>query len=348
MSAGLPATITPRISLPVASTSDVRKAWLGGRKATTLKTYSACLADFSQFLETFIREHPEFAADFAHFLAFDSEYGAMEALISSTHATANRLALSYRNMMHKRGLSSATISLRLAALRSMVRYARQIGCCSFALDVEAPRVVSYRDCKGPGLDGRRSLTSKAKALASDKAGKRNLALIRMMHDLGLRRGECVALDLADVDLGAKTVSIVGKGKTDKEAVSLTSGPALDALTAWIECRGDAPGPLFICLNRTVTSVNEAGELVVKRYQRMSGDAVGNMVSSMGEKAGLSRRVRAHGLRHQGITRALDLSGGDVRKVQRFSRHAKLETLMRYDDARRDEFGAVSKMLGEDD
>jgi integrase/recombinase XerC len=44
---------------------------------------------------------------------------------------------------------------------------------------------------------------------------------------------------------------------------------------------------------------------------------------------------------------LDLANGDVRKVKRFSRHAKLETLLRYDDNRRDEAGAIAKLLGED-
>ena len=64
-------------------------------------------------------------------------------------------------------------------------------------------------------------------------------------------------------------------------------------------------------------------------------------------ASLARGTNPHGLRHQGITRALDLAHGDVRKVKRFSRHAKLETLLRYDDNRRDEAGAIAKLLGED-
>jgi integrase/recombinase XerC len=53
------------------------------------------------------------------------------------------------------------------------------------------------------------------------------------------------------------------------------------------------------------------------------------------------------LRYQGITRVLDLANRDVRKVKRFSRHAELETLLRYDDNRRDEGGAVAHLLGED-
>ena len=62
---------------------------------------------------------------------------------------------------------------------------------------------------------------------------------------------------------------------------------------------------------------------------------------------MARRTTPHGLRHQGITRALDLAHGDVRKVRRFSRHAKLETLLKYDDNRVDEAGAIARMLSED-
>lgn len=68
---------------------------------------------------------------------------------------------------------------------------------------------------------------------------------------------------------------------------------------------------------------------------------------LGRRARVPRGTNPHGLRHQGITRALDLAHGDVRKVRRFSRHAKMETLLKYDDNRRDEAGAISRMLGED-
>jgi integrase/recombinase XerC len=73
-----------------------------------------------------------------------------------------------------------------------------------------------------------------------------------------------------------------------------------------------------------------------------------MVQTLSRRAGLKNRTRPHGLRHQGITRALDLAGGDVRKVQRFSRHAKLETLLKYDDARRDDAGHLAAALGDDE
>ena len=73
-----------------------------------------------------------------------------------------------------------------------------------------------------------------------------------------------------------------------------------------------------------------------------------LVKALGLKAGLAREVRPHGLRHEAITRALDLCAGDVRRVRHFSRHAKIETLLRYDDNRRDEAGAIARLLGDDE
>jgi integrase/recombinase XerC len=160
-----------------------------------------------------------------------------------------------------------------------------------------------------------------------------------MRDLGLRRGECVALDLGDVSLETHpaTVSIIGKGRTEPERLTLPPKPR-EALREWIAARGNEPGPLFVRLD---PGSRTAGE-------RLTGDAVCRMVRSLSRRAGLNVEARPHGLRHQGITRLLDLVKGDVRKVQRFSRHAKLETLMRYDDARRDDAGNLAAMLGDDE
>lgn len=181
-----------------------------------------------------------------------------------------------------------------------------------------------------------TLLAEARKTTTPK-GKRDLALIRLMHDLGLRRGEVVALDLADLDLEDGKVAIVGKGKSEKTCVTLNA-PTTSALADWVAARGEWPGPLFVRLDRAAGPGHPT---------RLDAANVARASKKLGLKAGLSRATNPHGLRHQGITRALDLAHGDVRKVKRFSRHAKLETLLRYDDNRRDEAGAIAKMLGED-
>ena len=182
--------------------------------------------------------------------------------------------------MTDRKLATATIARRIASLRSMVKLARQIGRVEWTLDVESPKVTKYRDTTGPGLDGWFKMREKGKELATTTAqGKRDIALMHLMHDSCLRRGECVALDLVDVDLERSQVAIIGKGKTEREWLTI-SAQAKDALAQWIAARGDEPGPLFIRLDPAATGL-----------ERITGDSVNRIVDKLGTKSGLTRKVR---------------------------------------------------------
>jgi integrase/recombinase XerC len=59
------------------------------------------------------------------------------------------------------------------------------------------------------------------------------------------------------------------------------------------------------------------------------------------------RVSPHGLRHAGITKALELCEGNVRKAQKFSRHKDVKTLLKYDDNRQDDAGALAAEVADD-
>jgi integrase/recombinase XerC len=298
---------------------DLLGAFLAGRRATTLRAYRKDLADFATFLGV---------ADARE---------AVALLVAGSAGRANTLALGYKAHLTDRGLAPATIARRLAALRSIVKLARTLGQVAWTIDIGSPKAEAYRDTRGPGLAGWRGMLAQAKEGSATPKGKRDLALIRLLHDLGLRRGEVVTLDLADVDLEAGTVAVVGKGKSEKVPVTLNR-PTAAALADWIAARGDWAGALFVRLDRAA-GPGHPGRLDAGNVVRVS--------KGLGLRAGVARGTNPHGLRHQGITRALDLAGGDVRKVRRFSRHAKLETLLRYDDNRRDEAGVIAHLLGED-
>ena len=160
-------------------------------------------------------------------------------------------------------------------------------------------------------------------------GLRDVALLRLLHDLGLRRSEAVRLDIEDADLPGNRISILSRGRLLKEPVSLPE-PTQTALAAWLEARGSEPGPLFINFDR-------AG-----KGQRLTGAAVYHIVGWLGAKAGLT--VRPHGLRHLAITTALERSNGDMRAVAKFSRHKDLRTLSRYRDNRPDLAGKVASLV----
>jgi integrase/recombinase XerC len=66
------------------------------------------------------------------------------------------------------------------------------------------------------------------------------------------------------------------------------------------------------------------------------------IRKLGEKVGI--RARPHGLRHAAVTAALDAMKGDIRSVQKFSRHKDVRVLCVYDDQRKDVAGEVSRMI----
>ena len=152
--------------------------------------------------------------------------------------------------MATRGLAPATIRRRLSALRSIVAFARTIGEIDWSLDVKSPRVIPYRDTSGPGAEGWLAMLAKAKASAElgTAKGRRDLALVYLMHDLLLRRGSAVSLDWpAHVDLEGRAVEVLGKGHTQRIRKTLPRRTR-DALGASIRERGSWCGPLFVRLD----------------------------------------------------------------------------------------------------
>ena len=139
----------------------------------------------------------------------------------------------------------------------------------------------------------------------------------------------VGLDVADVDLDAGTVRVLGKGRTERIALTLPA-PTLEALRAWLAVRGTEPGPLFVNYDR-------AG-----KGRRLTGTSLYRLVRRLGAGVGLT--VRPHGLRHAAITEALELTRGDLRRVQRFSPHRDVRTIGRYDDNRQDLGGEVARQV----
>lgn len=285
--------------------------FLAGRNAQTLRAYSADLDDFRAFIDA-----PEVNA-------------AASTLLGQGHGEANALALAYKARMVERGLAAATVNRRLAALRSLVKLARVLGVVPWALEVANVKVQPYRDTRGPGRAGFLALLNQL-ASRTDAKAVRDRAVIRLLYERALRCCEVTRLDVGDVDVEGGALAVLGKGRNARERLTLAP-PTMAAVKAWLEVRGDEPGPLFVSVDRA------------HRGHRLSGTAVYDLVRELGEAAGV--RARPHGLRHAAITTALD-RGTDVRAVQRFSRHRDLRTLLVYDDNRADLGGQVACALAE--
>lgn len=310
----------PRLPAPPAPViQDLIDAFLGRLGANSRRAYDADLRRFAGFLaETQLRRsrrRPKVTIA-----------QALDHLVSLGPALGNWVMLRYREQMIGQGLQPATRNRRMSTIRSAMTLARQLGIVVWTLEVAGEKVTPYRDTMGPGEAACQAMI--------DAADARDRAILRLLHDLALRRGEVVSLDLDHLDLRRGRISILGKGRAEREWLTLPAETQA-AVEAWLAERGAASGPLFISRSRAHPG------------SRLSGEALRLIVGRLGKRAGFGW-VRPHGLRHTAITRALDLTDGDVRRVQKYSRHRSVQTVLIYDDGRRDEAGEVASMVAADD
>jgi integrase/recombinase XerC len=268
---------------------------------------------------------------FAQFGGHADAETAMAAFLGLGDPHAHAAVDAWRAAKIDRGLLPATVNRSMSALNSFVASARRHGLTTLRLEARGMKSKAYRDTRGPGVDGVRDLLAIAEAQADKRKAARDAAIVLLAFGLGLRRNEIVSLDIGDVDLGSGTLAIMGKGRTERE--KLTLSPELkEVLDRWLQFRraSDPAQPLF-------TSVSRASN-----DGRLTGDGIYKIVADLGERTGI--RARPHGLRHAAVTAALDAFNGDFRKVRSFSRHASLDTVRKYDDSRADHGGAVAKVL----
>ncbi len=275
---------------------------------------------------------------YQHFCGDPTPQNSVLRLLMSEEGAGNYAVTRWAMHMEEAGLAPATIARRLGALKCVLREAKRFGMISWVLDVPAPKAEGVRDTRGPGKSAFEAMIRVLDGLIlkgdSDtrKRAVRNRAIVRLLFDRALRRNEAVSLDLEHLDLDGRTLMILGKGRRKRELITLPEVTG-EALWHWVVCRGLAPGPLF-------TSMNPSGQ----GDGRLTGRSVGRIVNELGERAGITRRVHAHGLRHSAITEALDRTDGNVRAVQKFSRHRSVQTLLVYDDNQADLGGQVASVV----
>jgi integrase/recombinase XerC len=252
----------------------------------------------------------------------------------SEQGIANSIALSYTKRLIEKGLQSTTINRRLAALRSLSQMAKMLGMIPWTLQVKNRKIEAYRDTKGPGIENFKKILDLTETRGGVK-GIRDKTILRLLFDLGLRRGEVVTLDVADLDLERKTIQVMGKGRTQKTELTLPA-PTIASLTEWLKVRGDFSGPLFLNLDRA-----RKGE------GRITGKSIYRLVRGLGEKIGI--KTRPHGIRHSAVTEAVkkaQRNGMDLEEVLDFSRHKDVRTLMIYRDRERNVQGKLSELVAE--
>lgn len=233
----------------------------------------------------------------------------------------------YARELEARGLAPSTVARKLSGLSSWYDFLVKLQAVALNPVAGADRPYVNRDFSATvglspdevGLMLKKAEKSGGSEASAARSGSRNeardRAVITLLADLGLRVGEVVGLDLADLgwERGHRTIRFVGKGnKQRRRALTPSAGEAVDG---YLGVRGTEDGPLFL----------------TSRGNRLDRHAVFRLVRRLALQAGLSEadRLSPHSLRHAFATTARS-EGVPLEDVQDAMGHADPRTTRRYD------------------
>ena len=161
------------------------------------------------------------------------------------------------------------------------------------------------------------------AEGSDERSLRDRAILELLFSTGLRVSELCSLN-SDLDLSRDEFSVRGKG--DKVRVVFLSPAAKDAVRAYLKARTDMEEALFVNVPNAVVARNASGPK--KTPSRLTPRSVERTMKTYAAKAGITKKVTPHVLRHSFATDLLS-NGADIRSVQQLLGHASINTTQIY-------------------
>jgi len=145
---------------------------------------------------------------------------------------------------------------------------------------------------------------------------RDRAILETLFSTGLRVSELVSLN-QDVDLSRDQITVRGKG--EKLRMVFFSGSAKAAIAAYLKARDDFDEALFIQYGKNANRSKD---------RRITSRSVERMVKKYAIKAGITKKVTPHVVRHSFATDLLQ-NGADIRSVQVLLGHASINTTQIY-------------------
>ena len=218
-----------------------------------------------------------------------------------------------------------SIRRKVAALKVFFRYLEESGVVSESparklkikkpVENRVPTVLSSREVKAL-LAAPKDQITELVSMRDQSPGSRNRhfcavrdnVILELLFSTGIRIGELVALNVTDVDMATQQIHITGRA-TRGRTVTITSEMVLDALSVYLELRGertlDTPA-LFVGRSGTRLTIYSI-ENIFKKHVRL---------------AEIKRHITPHSLRHT-MAAMLVSNGTDIREVQEILGHASI-------------------------
>jgi site-specific recombinase XerD len=145
---------------------------------------------------------------------------------------------------------------------------------------------------------------------------RDKAILELFFSTGLRVSELCGLN-RDIDLTRDEFSVRGKG--EKVRVVFLSPAAKEAIKKYEAKRQDLDDALFTQLGKNVKAAKDL---------RLTPRSIERIVKKYATKAGITRKVTPHVIRHSFATDLLE-NGADLRSVQALLGHSNISTTQVY-------------------
>ena len=139
---------------------------------------------------------------------------------------------------------------------------------------------------------------------------RNLLLLEILFDTGLRVSEAVNIEINNINKKEQSIKVLGKG--NKERIVYYGDYAKNYLEDYLNLR------------RNINIVDKEYLFLNKNYTRLTRRGVEYLISDISKKALLRQKISPHTLRHSFATEMLN-NGCDIRSVQELLGHKSLST-----------------------
>ncbi len=237
------------------------------------------------------------------------------AKISKPEQISQDLVRQYRLWLNRQGIKKNTQNYHLIALRNLLKYLAKrdikiLSADKIELGKQSERQVIFlenneleRLLNAPDDDSFKSW--------------RDRAILELLFSTGLRVSELCGLNRDSINLKSGEFAVRGKG--DKVRLVFLSETAKEALKNYLGKRQDVDEALFI---RNIKNPAKSDNL------RLTSRSVERLVKHYAAKAGLSKKVTPHTLRHSFATDLL-MNGADIRSVQALLGHSSITTTQIY-------------------
>ena len=239
-----------------------------------------------------------------------------EQHIKDWQAVDRVLILSFLQHLQQSGKSSATIIRMVSSLRRFHQFLRQERFTDHdpMQHIDSPK-------KQQKLPDTLSLSEVERLIETpdtkEVLGIRDRAILEVMYATGLRVSELIGLQLKDLHLSMGLLQTTGKG--DKERIV----PLGDLAIQWIETYLEEARPFL-----TRKHPEESHLFVNNHGKQLSRQGIWKNLKALVRKAGITKNVTPHTLRHSFATHLLE-NGADLRTVQELLGHADISTTQIY-------------------